>query len=146
MATGSRQLRSSTITIVPAARSPKRCSRRVKIIDIRPIIPVGITKAGGTSSATWLTAASGARSANSHSLADLIVRVAEALGAKVDSVVISELTEATYFAQLRLRTKDDELIEIDSRPSDAIAVAVTFSPPLPIYVSEHVLDEATSTL
>lgn len=77
---------------------------------------------------------------------DLIVNVAAALGASVDSVVISELTEATYFAQLRLRTKDGELIEIDSRPSDAIAVAVTFSPPLPIYVSEHVLAEATSTI
>ena len=40
--------------------------------------------------------------------------------------------------------EDGEEIHIDSRPSDAIAVAVTFSPPLPIYVSEHVLEEATS--
>ena len=39
---------------------------------------------------------------------------------------------------------DGEIVEIDSRPSDAIAVAVTFTPPLPIYVSEHVLAEATS--
>lgn len=77
---------------------------------------------------------------------DLIVNVAAALGATVDSVVISELTDATYFAQLRLRKKDGELIEIDSRPSDAIAVAVTFSPPLPIYVNEKVLAEATSTI
>ncbi len=74
---------------------------------------------------------------------DLIVRVAEALGAEVDSVVISELSEHTYFASLRLR-KNGELIEIDSRPSDAIAVAVTFNPPLPIYVSEQVLAEATT--
>lgn len=77
---------------------------------------------------------------------DLVVNVAKALGATVDSVLITELSEATYFAQLRLRSKDGELIEIDSRPSDAIAVAVTFSPPLPIFVSEHVLDEATSTI
>ncbi len=76
---------------------------------------------------------------------DLIVHVAEALGAKVDSVVISDLSEHTYYAHLRLRKEDGELIEIDSRPSDAIAVAVTFTPPLPIFVSEHVLDEATST-
>ena len=76
---------------------------------------------------------------------DLIVRVAEALDAKVDSVVISDLSEHTYYAHLRLRKEGGELIEIDSRPSDAIAVAVTFNPPLPIYVSEHVLDEATST-
>jgi bifunctional DNase/RNase len=77
---------------------------------------------------------------------DLVVNVAEALGASVESVIISELNHSTYFAQLRLRKKDGELIEIDSRPSDAIAVAVTFSPPLPIYVSEHVLEEATSAI
>ncbi|XZE51624.1 bifunctional nuclease family protein [Planctomycetaceae bacterium SH139] len=72
---------------------------------------------------------------------DLVVTVAESLGAEVDSVVISELREHTYFAKLRLK-RDGELIEIDSRPSDAIAVAVTFQPPLPIYVSEDVLDDA----
>lgn len=74
---------------------------------------------------------------------DLVVNVAEALGAEVDSVVISGLHEHTYFAQLRLK-KGGEIIEIDSRPSDAIAVAVTFSPPLPIYVAEEVLDDATN--
>lgn len=72
---------------------------------------------------------------------DLVVHVAEALGAEVDSVVISELREHTYFAHLRLK-RDGEIIEIDSRPSDAIAVAVTFHPPLPIYVSEQVLEDA----
>lgn len=75
---------------------------------------------------------------------DLVVNVANALGAKVESVVINELDKSTYFAQLCLLKEDGEVIEIDSRPSDAIAVAVTFSPPLPIYVSEHVLEEATS--
>lgn len=77
---------------------------------------------------------------------DLVVSVAESLGATVDSVVISELNHSTYFAKLRLRKEDGEYLEIDSRPSDAIAVAVTFSPPLPIYVSEHVLEEATSAI
>ena len=38
-------------------------------------------------------------------------------------------------------TVDGELIEIDSRPSDAIAIAVTCDPHLPIYVAEEVLDE-----
>ena len=37
--------------------------------------------------------------------------------------------------------QDGELIEIDSRPSDAIAVAVTCDPQLPIYVAEEVLDD-----
>lgn len=71
---------------------------------------------------------------------DLLVNVVEALGAELDSVVISELRNHTYFALLRVRM-DGELIEIDSRPSDAIAVAVTCDPPLPIYVAEEVLDE-----
>jgi bifunctional DNase/RNase len=73
---------------------------------------------------------------------DLIVSVAGQLGATFESVIISELHEHTYFAKLQLR-KDGELIEIDARPSDAIAVAVTFRPPLPIFVSEEVLREAT---
>ena len=72
---------------------------------------------------------------------DLIVSVGEALGAEFESVIISELREHTYFAKIRVK-RGDETIEIDSRPSDAIAVAVTFTPPLPIYVAEEVLDEA----
>lgn len=73
---------------------------------------------------------------------DLIVAVAESLGAELESVLISELHEHTYFAKLQLR-RDGELIEVDARPSDAIAVAVTFNPALPIYVSEEVLRQAT---
>jgi bifunctional DNase/RNase len=74
---------------------------------------------------------------------DLIVSVAEHLGAELDSVVINELREHTYFALLRLR-HEGEIIEIDARPSDAIAVAVTSDPPLPIYVSEEVLEDASN--
>ncbi|MEQ8784697.1 MAG: bifunctional nuclease family protein [Pirellulaceae bacterium] len=72
---------------------------------------------------------------------DLVVNVAEALGGELDSVVISELREHTYYALLRVR-QDGELVEIDSRPSDAIAVAVSCDPPLPIYVAEEVLEDA----
>ena len=71
---------------------------------------------------------------------DLLVNSVEALGAELDSVVISELRDHTYYAKLRVR-HEGELIEIDSRPSDAIAVAVTCDPQLPIYVSEDVLDD-----
>ncbi|MEM6779691.1 MAG: bifunctional nuclease family protein [Planctomycetota bacterium] len=70
---------------------------------------------------------------------DLIVSVAESLDATVEQVVISDLSKHTYFAQLHLRTSNGEVIEVDARPSDAIAVAVTFDPPLPIYVSEEVI-------
>jgi uncharacterized protein len=71
---------------------------------------------------------------------DLLVNIIEQLGGELQDVVISELKEHTYFALLRVR-KDGELIEIDARPSDAIAVAVTADPVLPIYVSEEVLND-----
>jgi hypothetical protein len=71
---------------------------------------------------------------------DLIVGVVESLGAEFQDVLISELRDHTYFAKLRVR-HEGELIEIDARPSDAIAVAVTCDPPLPIYVNEDVLND-----
>lgn len=72
---------------------------------------------------------------------DLLVGIVEQMGGELDSVVISELRDSTYYANLRIRY-DGEIIEVDARPSDAIAVAVTCNPPLPIYVEEEVLNEA----
>lgn len=71
---------------------------------------------------------------------DLIVSVIEHLGGEPQDVVISELKDQTYYARLRVR-HEGELIEIDARPSDAIAVAVTCEPCLPIYVTEEVLND-----
>ncbi len=71
---------------------------------------------------------------------DLVVNIVGAMGGELDSVVVSELREHTYYAKLRVKL-DGEIIEIDSRPSDAIAIAVTCDPHLPIYVSEDVLED-----
>ena len=71
---------------------------------------------------------------------DLLVDIIGQLDGELDSIVITDLQEHTYFAKLRIR-RDGELIEIDSRRSDAIAVAVTCEPHLPIYVAEQVLEE-----
>lgn len=71
---------------------------------------------------------------------DLLVSVVEGLGAELQDVVINELRDHVYYAKLRVR-HEGELNEIDARPSDAIAVAVTCEPPLPIYVSEDVLND-----
>ena len=71
---------------------------------------------------------------------DLIVSAVQNLGGEFESVMITELKDHTYFARLRVK-QDGEVVEIDSRPSDAIAVAVTCDPPLPIFVSEDVLNE-----
>src|SRR5271155_4268910 len=55
---------------------------------------------------------------------DLIASVVDSLGADIQDIYINELREHTYYAKLRIR-QNGELIEIDSRPSDAIAIAVT---------------------
>ena len=69
---------------------------------------------------------------------DLVASVIDNMGGELRDVFISELREHTYFAKLRIRL-NGEMVEVDSRPSDAIALAVTAS--VPIYVSEEVLDE-----
>ena len=71
---------------------------------------------------------------------DLLVGIVESMGGDFQDVVISELKDHTYYAMLRIR-HEGELLQIDARPSDAIAVAVTCDPPLPIYVSEDVLHD-----
>jgi len=71
---------------------------------------------------------------------DLILSIVEQLGGKLHDVIITDLKEHTYYARLRISV-GGEVVEIDARPSDAIAVAVTCDPPLPIYVNEEVLQE-----
>ena len=71
---------------------------------------------------------------------DLLVGTVEAMGGQFQDVMITELKDHTYYAVLRVRS-EGELIEIDSRPSDAIAVAVSCDPALPIYVSEDVIND-----
>ncbi|MBN2294249.1 MAG: bifunctional nuclease family protein [Pirellulales bacterium] len=71
---------------------------------------------------------------------DLIVSIVDHLGGRFEDVVINELHDHTYFAKLRVR-RGKELVEIDARPSDAIAISVTCDPALPIYVSEKVLND-----
>ncbi|MEL7496946.1 MAG: bifunctional nuclease family protein [Planctomycetota bacterium] len=75
---------------------------------------------------------------------DLLVGAIEALGGELESIVINDLQHGTYFAMLQIE-QDGEMLRIDARPSDAIAIAVTTDPPLPIYVEEEVLKEAANT-
>ena len=71
---------------------------------------------------------------------DLLVSIVENLGGELQDVVISELREHTYYAKLRIK-HEGEILEVDARPSDAIAVAVTVD--APIYVADDVLDEVS---
>ena len=70
---------------------------------------------------------------------DLIVGVAQSLGAKVDSVVITNFQDDFFYAVLRL-LRNGETIDVDARPSDAIAVSASFRPILPIWVAQEVFD------
>ena len=74
---------------------------------------------------------------------DLIVSIIEKVGYKLDRIEINNVEKETYYATLYLQ-KDDEVIEIDARPSDAIAVAMRMS--APIFVTANVLmDGSVST-
>ncbi len=71
---------------------------------------------------------------------DLLKNAIERLGGEVQDVVITKMVEHTYFAVARVKNAAGEILELDSRPSDAIALAVHHSPPKPIFVSEEVLN------
>lgn len=70
---------------------------------------------------------------------DLLANVIEQLSGDLEKIVINDLQDGTFFAKLVVR-QSSELIEIDSRPSDAIALGVASE--VPIYVEDHVLNEA----
>lgn len=67
---------------------------------------------------------------------DLIENVIHGLNATLERIVVSDLQESTFYARLVIR-KNGSTIDIDSRPSDAIALAVQMS--VPIYVEEKVI-------
>ncbi len=70
---------------------------------------------------------------------DLLKSVIEGMGGSVARVIVSELKENTFYAQIMVKTGAGEA-EIDSRPSDAIALALRCS--APIYVRPEVVDLA----
>jgi len=70
---------------------------------------------------------------------DLLVLVIDSLGATVDSIIVNDLKSDTFYAKVILNV-DGEQVEIDSRPSDALALAVRAG--VPIFVDEAVLDKA----
>ena len=72
---------------------------------------------------------------------DLLVSTIDGLGAKVEKIVIDSLVENTFHAKLVLKAEDGKIKEIDSRPSDAIALAVRAH--APIFVDEEVLKKAS---
>jgi bifunctional DNase/RNase len=70
---------------------------------------------------------------------DLVTEILVQLDAQVVSVAVTELRESTFYAQVTIR-QDGSEIEVDSRPSDAIALAVRAE--APIFVADEVIEES----
>jgi bifunctional DNase/RNase len=68
---------------------------------------------------------------------DLLKNICSLLEAKLSMVVISDIRDGTYYAELHLWHQDKELV-VDSRPSDAIALALRMQ--TPIYISDKVAE------
>ena len=71
---------------------------------------------------------------------DLLANIIEDLGAKIEKIVISDLRHHVFYATLHL-TLNGRAIEIDARPSDAIALGAATG--APIFVAEHVFEKTS---
>jgi bifunctional DNase/RNase len=67
---------------------------------------------------------------------DLLANIIEEMGGAIEKIEINDLQQGTFYAKIHIRQNGREL-EIDSRPSDAIALGIATM--VPIYVAEHVL-------
>ncbi len=70
---------------------------------------------------------------------DLVTDMLEQLGAQVTRIAVTELRENTFYAQITVQLNGSE-VEIDSRPSDAIALAIRAE--APIFAAERVIEES----
>ena len=92
----------------------------------------------GGAEATSIAIAASGQSAPRPLTHDLMAAMVESLDAHLDAVEVTDLRDGTFIANLALSAPAGER-RLDTRPSDAIALAVRLYAPL--YVSEHILDE-----
>ena len=70
---------------------------------------------------------------------DLVSEMLEQLGASISRITVTELRENTFYAQITV-VQDGQEIEVDSRPSDAIALAIRAE--APIFAADDVISES----
>ena len=70
---------------------------------------------------------------------DLIHTILRTLESRIDKIIVNDLKENTYYALIHLNRRGEEIV-IDSRPSDAIAIALAVD--APIFVSNLVIEKA----
>ncbi len=75
---------------------------------------------------------------------DLLKNLILALGLQVERVVVTSLRDNTFFAEIEMRMNDGARMKLDSRPSDAIALALRAD--CPIYVDEEVIKASRNTV
>ncbi len=71
---------------------------------------------------------------------DLMKIMLDRLGASIDRIIIDDLWKETFYAKITLAKPSGELVEIDARPSDAVAMGLRFK--APIYMAESVLEQS----
>ena len=123
---------------IESIRVSLRNYQRVVILrekDAERFLPIWIGPAEADAIAVRLQEVSVARPLT-H---DLLTNMVEQLGGVVQSVVVNDLSNDTFFARIHI-DQNGQKLEIDSRPSDAIAIAVRAR--VPIFVEESVLDRA----
>jgi bifunctional DNase/RNase len=73
---------------------------------------------------------------------DLLASVIRALGAEVEHIIVNKLEKNTFYARI-VFSRNGDRIEIDSRPSDAIALAIRVE--VPIFVEEDVITQVNNS-
>ncbi|MCC6276137.1 MAG: bifunctional nuclease family protein [Leptospiraceae bacterium] len=70
---------------------------------------------------------------------DLLMQIVQSVGTQIVKITIDEIIDNTFFAKIYLR-KDEEILILDARPSDSIAIALRAGSPM--YITQNVLNEA----
>jgi len=126
----------SGLTLDPATKSPIVVLRDA---DNKLNLPIWIGLLEATAIATELEGVETARPMTHDLLRNLI----DELGARVEHIEISDLRDNTYYARIHIRVGDGAKV-IDSRPSDAISLALRVKSP--IYVARKVLEASQSVI
>lgn len=71
---------------------------------------------------------------------DLLIKIMDSLGGKIEKMIIDKLVENTFHAKLQIKSADGQMKMVDARPSDGVALAVRAA--APIFVEEDVLNKA----
>ena len=127
-----KEMKVAGITVDPFTNTPIVI---LKDLDEQDVLPIWIGLLEASSIATALENVQTPRPMT-H---DLLRNVIRDLNGNVEKIVVSDLKETTFYALIYLRV-GQELVAVDARPSDALALALRTQ--APIFVEEHVIDNA----